>query len=115
MATPDGTVSFEAQGKSRTLRFTVNALCLLEDKTEKTTLEIATELQFNPHITTIRAMFWAACGDHGLTLAQIGDMIDDMGLPVAIEKAREAFTAAFPDKDDSEKAGDARPPKAAAG
>jgi hypothetical protein len=115
MATPDGTVTFEAQGKSRTLRFTTNALCLLEDKTEKTTLDIATELQFNPRMTTIRAMFWAGCGDHGLTLAQIGEMIDDMGKAEAIEVAREAFTAAFPDKDGSEKAEGDPPPKAVAG
>ncbi|MES2494637.1 MAG: hypothetical protein V4618_00855 [Pseudomonadota bacterium] len=111
----NGTVAFEAQGKARTLRFTVNALCLLEDKLEKSTLDIATELQFNPRISTVRAMFWAGGGDHGMTLSQVGDMVDEIGVERAVELARRAFSAAFPDADTGGGTGDARPPEAVAG
>ncbi|ARR55331.1 hypothetical protein HY78_18735 [Rhizorhabdus wittichii DC-6] len=111
----DGTIAFEAQGKARSLRFTVNALCLLEDKLEKSTLDIATELQFNPRITTVRAMFWAGGGDHDMTLGQVGEMVDDLGIEKAIDIARRAFAAAFPDEDRSDRKGKARPRKAVAG
>ncbi len=117
MATPDGMVTFEAAGATRSLRLTTNALCLLEDKTEKSALDLATELQFNPRIGTVRALFWAAGGDHGMTLAQVGELIDEIGLAQATDLAREAFSAAFPEPDpDPDGAGAAaRPPSAVAG
>jgi hypothetical protein len=110
----NGTIAFEALGKARSLRFTVNALCLLEDKLEKSTLDIAMELQFNPRITTVRAMFWAGGGDHDMTLGEVGEMVEELGIEKAIEIAREAFAAAFPDENRGSR-GKARPRKAVAG
>ena len=113
MATPDGKVTFEAAGVTHTLQFTTNALCMLEEKLGKTTVEIATEMHFNPGIVTTRAMFWAALGDHSKTLAQIGDLIDQVGPLKATNLAKAAYAAAFPEL--QEEAGEANPPPAAAG
>lgn len=115
MATLDGKVVFEASGKSHALQFTTNRLCLLEDKLEKSTLDIATELQFNPRMLTIRAMLWAGVANGGMTLADAGDLVDQLGKAVATKLAREAFDAAFPAPDVDAKEGAPNPPDAAAG
>jgi hypothetical protein len=113
MATPDGKVTFEAGGRTRTLQFTINRLCLLEDKLGKTTLDVATELQFNPSMNTVRALFWAGLGESDLTLTDAGDLAFSMGMAAATSVVREAFAAAFPAPEGKE--GAANPPVAAAG
>jgi hypothetical protein len=114
MATPDGKVTFEAGGRNRTLQFTTNRLCLLEDKIDKPTLDIALELSVSPRMTTIRAMLWAGLGEGDMTLASAGEIIDELGKSEAIAFVRDAFAAAFPEKSEA-KEGDANPPVAAAG
>lgn len=116
MATPDGRVTFEAGGRSHVLQFTTNRVCLAEDKLGKTSLDIAVELEMNPKLNTIRTLFWAALGDDGMTLAQIGDMMDEIGRTDAVELARSAFMASFPPRsDDDGKEGGENPPVASAG
>ena len=117
MATPDGKVTFEAGGRTRSLQFTTNRLCLLEDKTGKTPLDIAVELEMNPRIGTLRAMFWAGMGEGDMTLDAAGDVMDELGRARAIAVARDAFEAAFPSKEEDagDKEGGANPLVAAAG
>ena len=116
MATPDGKVAFEAGGRGYVLQFTTNRVCLLEDRLEKTTLDIATELQFNPQMKTVRAIMWAGLGDGDLTLAEVGDLMDLLGKAKAVKLAKEAFDAGFPEPETEKKAeGAANPPGAAAG
>ena len=114
MATVDGTVRFEAGGKDRALRFTTNALCLLEDKLDLSAMQIGNELQFGVSIVTLRGMFWAGLGDDEMTLAQAGEIIDAVGIKRAREIATEAFAAAFPDEEGDATSNEG-PPKAAAG
>lgn len=116
MATPDGRVAFEAGGRTRVLHFTTNRVCLLEDKTGRTPLDLAIEIEMNPKVSTIRAMFWAGLGEGDMTLEAAGALMDEIGRTNAIQYARDAFHAAFPPRDDGERAGDdANPQTAAAG
>jgi hypothetical protein len=114
MATPDGKVTFEAGGRPRVLQFTTNRLCLLEDKVDKPTLDIALELSVSPSIRTIRAMLWAGLGEGDMTLAAAGEIMDELGKSEAIALVRDAFAAAFPEQTEG-KEGEAHPPVAAAG
>lgn len=114
MASPDGKVTFEAGGHARTLQFTTNRVCLLEDKLGKTTLDVATELQFNPRMGTIRAMLWAGLGEGDMTLEAAGGIIDEIGKAKATGLVREAFAAAFPKPEENVEGGE-NPPGAAAG
>lgn len=115
MATENGIVAFEVAGVAHKLQFTTNRLCLLEDKLAKTPLDIAVELELNPHINTIRAMMWAGLGNGDVAMAAIGDMIDVFGRPEAIDLVREAFAAAFPDRVKDKAGGSGNPPSGAAG
>jgi hypothetical protein len=126
MATPNGTVSFDAGGEAHTLRFTTNALCLFEQRSGMTQLEAAQELAFakdtplGVSAKTLRALYWAGTGKGDMTLEQAGDLVDSIGRREAVRIAIEAFDAAFPEaeKDDKDKDGDKdgdHPPKAAAG
>lgn len=118
MATPDGTVTFDANGKQRALRFTTNALCLLEDRSKLSQFEVAQELAFakdtplGVSAKTLRALFWAGAAGGDLTLEQAGDLVDAVGKREAVRLAIEAFDAAFPD---AEAADTENPPTAAAG
>ncbi|TZG26507.1 hypothetical protein [Sphingomonas montanisoli] len=96
MAAPNGAVPFEAGGKARQLRFSTNALCLLEERLEVTTLAVATELEFGVSMRTLRGLFWAGCGEADMTLASAGDMIDELGAAKAVALAKDAYSAAFP-------------------
>jgi hypothetical protein len=124
MAAVTGVVPFEAAGAAHTLQFTTNRLCLLEDKTKLSTIEVATELALgrDQHLgvsaSTLRALVWAGLGDGGITLAQAGDIVDLVGAKRMVGIVIEAFDAAFPDDEEGEpkKAGeDANPPSGAAG
>lgn len=110
MATPEGSVFFEAGGKRRSLRFTTNALCLAEEHLGKRTIEIATELEIGVSMQTLRALFWAATDDRSITLAQAGDLIDEVSVASARKLAMDAFSAAFPDAEADDRS-DANPPK----
>ena len=114
MPTPDGKVTFEAGGRTRVLQFTTNRLCLLEEKIGKTPLDVAVELEMNPRMATLRAMFWAGLGEGDMTLAGAGEVMDEIGRTQAIDLARSAFEAAFPTKEEGGE-GDANPQPAAAG
>lgn len=115
MATFEGRVAFEATGAQRWLHFTTNALCALEDQLGANALEIAAEIDTGVSFRTLRAMFWAGVGDAKMTLAQAGDLIDQVGKTEAARVAREAFKASFDAADDAGATDEARPPEAAAG
>ncbi len=96
MATPIGGVRFEAGGRTRSLRFTTNALCMAEEALDKRVIEIATELEMGVGVRTLRTLFWAGGDDQQATMAQVGDLIDEIGVRKATELALDAFAAAFP-------------------
>jgi len=124
MATVTGAVAFEAAGVAHTMQFTTNRLCLLEDRTKLSTIEVATELALgrDQHLgvsaKTLRALVWAGLGKTDATLAEAGDIVDQVGAKRMVGIVIEAFDAAFPDEEEGEPktAGeDANPPSGAAG
>jgi len=97
MAANDG-VTFEALGKVRTLRFSVNAFCDLEDKTGIGMGEIIETLKASPKMTFLRDCFWAGLrgADPAITSEEAGDVIDALGFEDAANKLGVAVNAAFP-------------------
>jgi hypothetical protein len=106
-----GDVSFEAEGKSYTLRFSIDALCNLEEAAGKGFAAIAIELT-DPErmsVTLLRKVLWAGLLDHhpDIDLKAAGELIVAAGGAVAVlEQIEKAFAAAFPEKEEG-----ARPPK----
>jgi hypothetical protein len=124
MATATGVVAFEAAGVAHTMQFSTNRLCLLEERTKLSTIEVATELALgrDQHLgvsaKTLRALAWAGLGKTDATLAEAGDIIDQVGAKRMVAIVIEAFDAAFPDEEEGEPkaAGeDANPLNGAAG
>jgi hypothetical protein len=135
MANPHrGEVSFEANGKIWTLRYSANALCALEAELDRGILDIAAEMQsWGPplgadgkpldetadqvaararrvRLSFVRALFWAGLTEDAphLTLAHAGDLMTEIGgLQVAVSLVVDAFAKAFPDAETK----DARPRK----
>jgi hypothetical protein len=95
-----GEVSFQAEGKMWTLIYSVNALCAMEAELKTGALAVAESLGDTKtmRIDTMRTMFWAGLRDHHpeTTLEDAGRIMTAIGFHVAIGKASEAFSAAFP-------------------
>src|SRR5262245_27836205 len=117
MANPHkGEVSFSANGKTYTLRFSTDAICTAEEALDMGILAIADEMQSwrkSPdriRMKIIRALFWAGLRDNhpDIELVHAGDlMIAAGGMLKVSELIAEAFSRAFP----SAETKGARPPK----
>ena len=88
-----GEVGFKAGGAERTLCLNVNALCEIEDRLGRPAMEVFAEMQTSVRIKALRAIF--ACGV-GVSEAEAGDMIDEIGLAAAAELLGEGVKRAFP-------------------
>lgn len=113
MANPQrGGVSFEASGKTWTMKIGTNAMCEIEEATGKAIAEVGRLLgnEQTASMKLLRAVFWGSLQDHheGISLKECSDMMDEVGVDVIGQKIGEAFQAAFPQA----KAGGSRPPKA---
>jgi len=95
-----GEVSFDAAGKTWTLRFGTNAICALETAlgmgfaAALALLSDGTKVR----VATIRSLVWAGLsGAHDdLTEEQAGELIDAIGIAKAGTLISEAVTLAFP-------------------
>lgn len=107
-----GEVSFEASGKTWTMRVGTEAMCQIEDLTGKSIVEIGKLLsdEKTATVTLLRTVFCGALQEHheGITLRECSKLMDDVGVDVIGQKIGKAFAAAFP----KAKEGRARPPKA---
>ena len=110
-----GEVSFEASGKTWTMKIDTNAMCEIEGLTSKGIAEIGQILgnEKTATITLMRAVFCGALQAHheGTSLRDAGRLIDEVGADKAGKLIGQAFELAFP----AAKAGEARPQKATAG
>lgn len=113
MANPHlGEVEFEAGGVPYTLRFSIDALCALEEKSGKGFPSLCTELS-DPgkvSLSLMRMMVWAALRDDkpDLTLRDAGELIiGGGGMQAMMVKLTRAIELAFP----QEASGKARPRK----
>jgi len=96
-----GEVSFEANERSYTMRFSANALCELEDVLNMGVNDVAEQMSKpkNLRIKTVRGIFWAGLRDHHpeITIQKAGDIIQDISLPRCLELIGKAFNLAFQD------------------
>lgn len=119
-----GEVALSALGRDLTLKFSTNALCELEDLTDRSAIEIFQSMEDgNVKISMMRKIVY--CGlmhnkpffdsvDDDLSgeafelqldfmLHKVGVIIDEIGLPLIAGKVGEAVSLAFPDAEDGEK------------
>jgi hypothetical protein len=96
-----GEVSFEADGKEYTLRFSTNALCELEEKLDTNFIEVAKRLsdQANVRLSLVRAVVWAGLRDRHseITLEQAGDLISNVGMLKIMQLVAKSFERSFSD------------------
>lgn len=101
MANPHrGEVALRIGDADYTLRFSVNALCALEDALDKSAGEIVASLGDGSKVRlkTIRALVWAALLDRhpDMTMQAAGNIVSDGGTAFVMGKITEAMQAAFP-------------------
>ena len=113
MANPHkGEVAFEAGDATYTLRFSIDALCSLEEITGKGIIALSNELSDADRlsVTLLRQVLWAGLQEHhkGMDLKAAGELIAAGGGVVAmVGIIARAFEATFPE---TEAGGAARPP-----
>ena len=110
-----GEVTIEAAGETHTMRFGINALCEVESHFGKPIMDVMRDLEGEPDLTSLRALFWIGLGGDGsaLSIFDAGDVIDAMGIQTAGEKLGDAVMAAFPNAEAGDDAG--KPNAGAAG
>jgi len=89
----------EVELAGRTLRFTINSLCALEDVTGQGIVDLVAGFSVKaPRLTLVRSMLWAGLIDKHpeTTPMDAGNIIEDVGLPAVTAAVREAFAASFP-------------------
>ncbi len=96
-----GDVSFEAGGKTYTLRYSHLALVRLENSLNKGLVQIMTDVgrPENLRLGTIVALLWAGLQKHhpGMTEENVADLLDDIdgGAAAAMAVVDQAFGKAF--------------------
>jgi hypothetical protein len=109
-----GKVTFEAAGQEYALRFTTNRLCDLEEEAGESIMAICARME-NPEavkFTDLRRIFRAGLVGK-FTVAEAGDILDDIGVELGLVLASEAMAAAF-DIGDQKPGGAAGKPKTGA-
>lgn len=93
----------------RSMKFTNNTMCELEDAMDMDMTEIAQMFQQEQlGWRTVRAIVWASLlhqyeddyGNYDLTLKEAGKIMDEFGFAETLEKAMEAFEAFLPNEDE---------------
>lgn len=103
MSNPNkGEVAFEADGKRYTMRFSVNALCMLEQETGRGFPKLVEDLANieKVSLTLLRQLLWAALQEEhkGITVMQAGELIAAAGgMNVILNKITDAIQLAFPE------------------
>lgn len=96
-----GEVSFVADERTYTLKFSIDAICALEAETSKGIIALTTDLQ-NPEkmtITVARQILWAGLREHhpDITLKEAGELIPLAGgLSAIMALTAQAMSSAFP-------------------
>lgn len=106
-----GDVAIKAGGAEYTFRFSIDALCQLEEHTGKTFMEIANVLQSgNVSMSLTRSLVWAGLREHHpkVSVKEAGDLIIQAGgIAGIMPTIAEALAAGFPEAKD----GGENPPK----
>lgn len=102
MANPiKGEASLKVEGREYTLCFSIDAMCALEEKLDRTMQDIMSDLTDPTRIGVrlTRALLWASLREHHseITLKMAGDLIPAAGgVPAVVERISLAIQRAFP-------------------
>lgn len=106
-----GEVALQVGDAAYTLCYSVNSLCVLEEKLDKSVSKIIEMLGEGKDIKLglVRDIVWAGLLDKqkDITTDQVGELISEAGLPLIMQKVGEAMAKAFPSAE--AKAADANP------
>ena len=97
-----GERTVEIDGAEFRLRFSINAICELEDQSDQTIEEIGSRLSSGrAGVRDIRLLWWAALRDdhESVDLKGAGELVDRLGLESAITTIGEVLADAFPAAD----------------
>lgn len=96
-----GAIEFAAMGLALSARVTTNAMVLYQERVGETFNAGLVAISGNPDdMLRLRNLFWAILQDgEGLTVVQVGDVMDDIGVAEAMEIIGRAAQAAFPAPD----------------
>lgn len=99
MANPvKGEVDFELDGRTFTLSYSIDSLCVLEDLLDLSVTEIGRQMATAPRLGFLRAVLWAGLRDHhpGLEVVQVGEMITQIGFEKLGQLIAVAYFKSFP-------------------
>ena len=109
-----GEVALHAGEVTYKLVYDVNALCAMEDKLDKSVLEIMGTVNGSPRLGVVRALLWAGLRRHheDVTLEAAGDLVMSVGMVDVLNVVMIGFKSAFPKAAEGDEGdGGARPPK----
>lgn len=94
-----GEYAWTVGGESYTVAFTVNALCVAEEKLGKPTSAILVEIEREISLVMLRDLLWCGLQEShpNLKPADVAAMASEYGIIPAIGVLREALRAAFPE------------------
>jgi hypothetical protein len=96
-----GDIEFTVDKKVYTLRYSINAMCDLEERLGQSVVEVGT-LMSDPaklSMSVIRSIFWAGLRDHheAITETEAGRIMSALGIVEASQMIAKAFASAFPE------------------
>lgn len=93
-------VSFEAGGKTRSLRFDINAMCRYQDVSGESLNKMIEGMQSDPqNMVRARRVFWASLTDRkdGITQEDAGDIMQSLGAVASMDAVMQAVVYALQD------------------
>jgi len=96
--TQTGKIDVVADGKTWSLQFSINGLCVLEaDLGASDLTDIMGRMGATPSLTMLRTMFWAGLAEHhqGITKEEAGRIMQAVGLQRATEVVSLALMSAL--------------------
>lgn len=93
-----GGITVDCGGAAYQLRLTTRAMMAIEERFDKTIIEIGSQMETGFGVTQMVSML-AECmdGGKGAATEEAQDLIDALGFTVAVEKFGKVFEAAFPE------------------
>ena len=104
MNNPRGECTLQLGNDQYRLSFSINSICDLERVTGKTVVEISNLLSQPEKLSLsfVRAFLWSGLQKyHPSSIEYSGELIEQHGLGVVMDKLLEAFAEAFPTMDNS--------------
>lgn len=97
--TAKGEHSFSVDGRQLTLVYSIDALCRIEDRFDKSALAVLAGMMRDPQVRKLRVVLWAGLQEHHREIDEkaAGELIRGLGgVQPAVELINQAFLKSFP-------------------